>query len=84
MGDLFVYGAVRLPFDYKKFRFPAELGDVFLPTANNEPEKPSHTVTDSYNEWYYTVNYHYNLKNGNGVISGRSQHQQSSVFKVCS
>jgi hypothetical protein len=79
MGDLFVYTSIRLPFDYKKFDFRVS-GGMFLPTANQEPEKPTHTITDYYNDMSYTINYHYNNRNGYGVPLWQASAQAKFAF----
>lgn len=66
MGDLFLFTSVRLPFEYKNIDFRIS-GGMFLPTANHEPRKPTHAVTDYLNALSYTINYHYNQRNGHGV-----------------
>ncbi|HPF02562.1 MAG TPA: hypothetical protein PLV06_12810 [Bacteroidales bacterium] len=64
-GDLFLYTALRLPFEYKWFDFGIS-GGIFLPTAGYKPDQPSHSITaESVNA--YTINYHFNNKNGFGV-----------------
>lgn len=66
MGDLFLYGSLRLPFEYKTFDLSL-MGGLSLPTAAYKSSHPEHTITDYINQDTYTVNYHYINKNGNGV-----------------
>lgn len=68
MGDVLLFGTLRLPITYKWFDFGIR-GGMFIPTAKYEPLKPTHKVTNvsltASN--VYTVNYHYNNTNGYGV-----------------
>jgi hypothetical protein len=67
MGDLFVYTALQLPFEYHWFDIGIK-GGMFLPTAKHESKQPTNTVQTyltASNE--YTVNLHYNFTNGYGV-----------------
>jgi len=66
MGDLFLYTSLRLPFEYKWFDFRLS-GGMFIPTAKFEPEEPTHTITDMIDLYNYTINYHFNNRNGFGV-----------------
>ncbi|MCU0460952.1 MAG: hypothetical protein MUF36_02885 [Bacteroidales bacterium] len=79
MGDLFLFASVRLPFEYKKVDFRLS-GGVFLPTANHEPEKPTHTVTDYLNALSYTINYHFNEKNGYGIALWQASAEVKFAF----
>lgn len=70
MGDMFLYASARLPWEYKWFDFRLT-GGIFLPTAKSEPLKPTNTyVADAINPASFTVNYHFNNKNGFGVPVG--------------
>jgi len=67
MQDIFIYGALRLPIEYKWFDFGIR-GGMFIPSAEYEPVKPSNTVKASLTESNtYTINLHYNNTNGYGV-----------------
>jgi hypothetical protein len=66
IGDMFLYTSLRLPIDFKKFDFKIS-GGMSVPVAKYEPEKPSHSITDIYDVNNYTVNYHFNNRNGIGV-----------------
>ncbi|MGD0583259.1 MAG: hypothetical protein ABR974_09975 [Bacteroidales bacterium] len=66
MGDLFLSASCRLPFDIKFFDFMLT-GGIYLPTAAYKPPEPSNTITDYADSYNYTINYHYNNKNGFGV-----------------
>jgi hypothetical protein len=65
-SDLFLSGALRLPFEYKWFDFRVS-GAYFLPTSKFKPPEPTNTITDVTSANSYTINYHYNNKNGFGV-----------------
>jgi hypothetical protein len=66
VSDILLFTSLRLPFEYKWFDFGIR-GGVFLPSAKSEPLKPTHTVTDVWAANSFTVNYHFNNKNGFGV-----------------
>jgi hypothetical protein len=67
MGDLFIYTALRLPFEYHWFDFGIK-GGMFLPTAKHEAKHPTNSVQSSLLAANtYTVNLHYNFTNGYGV-----------------
>lgn len=77
MGDLFLYSSLRLPIDYKVFDFRLS-GGMYLPVAKYKPDKPDHTITDVYDNYNYTINYHFNNRNGFGV----PVYQVSAAAKV--
>jgi hypothetical protein len=66
MGDLLLYGSLRLPIEYKFVDFGIR-GGIFLPTAAYKAPEPTHTVTNITAANTFTVNYHFNEKNGYGV-----------------
>jgi len=66
MGDLFLNASLRLPFDLKTFDFKLS-GGMFLPVAKYKPEIPTSTITDELDANNYTINYHFNNRNGFGV-----------------
>jgi len=66
MSDILLFASLRLPFEYKRFDIGIR-GGVFLPTAQYEQSKPTHSVTDVSAANSFTVNYHFNNKNGFGV-----------------
>jgi hypothetical protein len=66
MSDLFLLGSIRLPMTYEFFDFRVT-GGISFPTAKHEPLQPTHTVTNVILASIYTINYHYNNKNGSGV-----------------
>ncbi|MGD0342521.1 MAG: hypothetical protein ABSA76_12525, partial [Bacteroidales bacterium] len=66
MGDILLYSSLRFPMNYKWFDF-AIRGGMYLPTAGYETPQPTNTITDATAANIYTVNYHFNSKNGNGV-----------------
>jgi hypothetical protein len=67
MGDILLLTTVRPPMKYRWFDLSVT-GGLFLPSSKYEPQKPTNslvmtsTATNS-----FTVNYHYNYKNGYGV-----------------
>jgi hypothetical protein len=66
MGDLLLQAAARLPMEYKWYDVGLACG-IYLPIAKSETPQPSHTITDATGANIYTINYHYNYVNGNGV-----------------
>jgi hypothetical protein len=67
MGDIFLFAEVRLPIKFKWFDFGIK-GGLFLPSAKYETQQPSNTVVSSLTaSSTYTVNLHYNYKNGYGI-----------------
>ena len=66
MGDILLYTSFRLPTEYKWFDISIR-GGIYFPTAKSEPSKPTHSVTNVTDANSYTVNYHFNNKNGFGV-----------------
>jgi hypothetical protein len=67
MGDIFIYGALRLPVEYRWFDFGIK-GGLFLPSARYEAMKPvNNVVTSLAAANTYTVNLHYNYTSGYGV-----------------
>jgi len=67
MGDIFLFTTLRLPVEYRWFDL-AIRGGMFMPSAKYETQKPTNTVTTSLTTSdSYTVDLHYNLKNGYGV-----------------
>jgi len=75
-SDLEIWGGMRLPIQYNIFDF-AIRGGVSFPTANHRPDKPSHTI-EPLEDQSYSIQYHYNHKNGNGVM----QYLVSALFKL--
>ncbi len=67
MGDITLAAALRIPMEYKMFDLSIR-GGVTLPTAAYQPSTPTHTITDYVSPNSYTVNYHFNNNNGNGVL----------------
>lgn len=65
-GDITLNIALRPPLEYRFFDFSLK-GGITLPSAKNEPEKPSHSITDYSSPDNFTINYQYNYKNGIGV-----------------
>jgi hypothetical protein len=66
MGDLLLYGTLRLPIDFKWVDFGIR-GGMYLPTADNKTSQPTNTVTNITAANTFTVNYQFNEKNGYGV-----------------
>lgn len=66
MGDISLSAALRLPIEYEIFDISIR-GGVTLPVAAYEPSQPTHSITDYIAPNNYTVNYHFNNNNGNGV-----------------
>jgi len=68
LGDFFLYGALRLPLEYRWFDFSIK-GGIFIPSARYEPQKPANTVRalSLASETTTTINLHYKNKNGYGV-----------------
>lgn len=68
MADINMFLSLRLPIEYKRFDF-ALRGGISIPSAKYEPDKPTHSITDITSANSYTINYHYNNRNGCGVPS---------------
>lgn len=67
MGDIFLYTSVRLPINYRWFDLGIK-GGLYLPSAKYETQQPTNKVETSLAASNtYTVNLHYNYKNGYGV-----------------
>jgi len=66
MGDLLLSASFRLPFDFKFVDFKLT-GGIYIPTAEYKTPEPSSTISDYVDSYNYTVNYHFNNKNGFGV-----------------
>ena len=66
MGDLLLYGTLRLPIDFKWVDFGIR-GGMYLPTADNKTSQPTNTVTNITAANTFTVNYQFNEKNVYGV-----------------
>ena len=64
--DLLLKIMIKAPIPGQNFRAGIGTG-ISLPTARHEPEQPSHTISDVIDDNNYTINYHFNNKNGNGV-----------------
>jgi hypothetical protein len=67
MGDITLAASIRLPMEYKLFDVSLR-GGITLPVAAYKPSEPTHTITDYTSPNNFTINYHFNNKNGNGVI----------------
>jgi hypothetical protein len=82
MGDLTLAVVVRLPMEYKSYDVSIR-GGITLPVATYKPSEPTHTITDYTSPNNFTVNYHFNNNNGNGVplyfISGAAKFTYSKV-----
>jgi hypothetical protein len=66
MGDILLSASFRLPMEYKWFDFSLR-GGISLPSAEYMPDQPTHTVTDYKSVNSYSVDYHFNNRNGSGV-----------------
>ena len=66
MSDINMSVSLRLPVEYKRFDFALRSG-ISIPSAQHEPDKPTHSVTNVTSVNSYTINYHYNNRNGCGV-----------------
>jgi hypothetical protein len=66
LGDILLLASLRLPIAYKWFDIGVT-GGAFVPSAKYQPEKPTHRVSDITAANAFTVNYHFNNKNGYGV-----------------
>jgi hypothetical protein len=67
MGDIFLFTSVRLPMEFRWFDFRVK-GGLYLPSARHEAQQPTNKVeTSLVSSNTYTVNLHYNYKNGYGV-----------------
>jgi hypothetical protein len=66
LGDVLLLASLRLPITYKWFdvRFS---GGAFVPSARYEPAEPTHKVSNITAASAFTVDYHFNNKNGYGV-----------------
>jgi len=65
-GDILLIASVRLPVNYKWFDVRIS-GGAFVPTAKYEPAQPTHKVSNITAATAFTVDYHFNNKNGFGV-----------------
>jgi hypothetical protein len=66
LGDLLIIASLRLPFEFRV----ADLGisgGLFIPSAEHEPQQPTHNVSNVLSESAYTINYQYHNKIGEGV-----------------
>jgi hypothetical protein len=67
MGDIFLYTAIRLPIEYRWFDLGIK-GGLYVPSAKYETQQPTNEVKASLTAANtYTVNLHYNYRNGYGV-----------------
>jgi hypothetical protein len=66
LGDILLLASFRLPVTYKWFDVGVT-GGAFVPSAKYQPEKPSHRVSNITSANVFTVDYHFNNKNGYGV-----------------
>jgi hypothetical protein len=66
MSDVNLFLSFRLPIDYRRFDF-AIRGGISIPSAQYEPDIPTHSITNITSANNYTINYHYNNRNGTGV-----------------
>lgn len=66
LGDILLFTTIRLPIEYKWADFGLR-GGLFLPSSQSEPLKPTHSVSNVLAANSFTVNYHFNNKNGFGV-----------------
>jgi hypothetical protein len=84
LGDLLVKATARLPITYNWFDFDLT-GGIFIPMAEHESLKPTHTVTDIVSAGTYTINYQYNNTNGFGVpvyVAGAAAKFSLSKFSM--
>jgi hypothetical protein len=66
LGDILFTASLRLPIKYRWFDFSAT-GGLYIPSSEYKPEQPKNSVTNITTASSYTVNYHYNYRNGYGV-----------------
>lgn len=69
MGDIFLFSSLRLPVEFQWFDFSLT-GGVFFPSAKYKPQQPDGktiTTASTLTTNSYTINLHYNYKNGYGV-----------------
>jgi hypothetical protein len=66
MGDFLLQVSARLPMEYKWFD-AGFAGGIYMPVAKHETPQPTHTIANATAPNIYTINYHYNYVNGNGV-----------------
>jgi hypothetical protein len=76
LGDILLMASFRLPITYKWFDVNIS-GGVFIPSAKYQPAEPTHKVSNITAASAFTVDYHFNNKNGYGVpiwqVSGASK-----------
>ena len=65
-GDILLLASLRLPITYKWFDVGIR-GGAYVPTAKYKPSEPTNKVSDITAASSFTVNYHFNNKNGYGV-----------------
>ncbi len=66
LGDILLFATLRLPLEFRI----ADLGirgGMLIPSAEHEPQKPTHNVSNVLSASEYTVNYQYHNTTGSGV-----------------
>lgn len=66
LGDILLLASLRMPITYKWFDVGITAG-AFVPSAKYQPAQPTHRVSNVTTASVFTVDYHYNNKNGYGV-----------------
>ncbi len=66
MSDILLLASVRLPITFKWFDARIS-GGAYVPSAKYQPAQPTHKVSNVTAASAFTVDYHYNNKNGYGV-----------------
>ncbi len=66
LGDILIQASLRLPITYKWFDVSIS-GGAFVPSAKYQPAEPTHKVSNVTAASAFTVDYHFNNKNGYGV-----------------
>jgi hypothetical protein len=65
-GDILLLASLRLPITYKWFDVSVR-GGAYVPSAKYEPAQPTSKVSNITAATAFTVDYHFNNKNGYGV-----------------
>lgn len=75
-GDILILASLRLPITYKWFDVSIR-GGTYIPSAKYQPAEPTHKVSNITAASAFTVDYHFNNKNGYGIpvwqLSGASK-----------
>ncbi len=75
-GDILILASLRLPITYKWFDVSIS-GGTYIPSAKYQPAEPTHKVSNITAASAFTVDYHFNNKNGYGIpvwqLSGASK-----------